>query len=195
MLIDSKLLFPRQVVSVYTTGLDLPGLLSLCYDERSADTAGVAVSNKNGGWQSRSIEWGDPKYNALMGALGPAIFDALREGMGVRDDIQVDVSNFWLNISGANAYNSTHIHPGATFSGVFYVKACANCGNIVFEDDQHRNLESSIRTEIARSRTLQYASYYWTPTEGTLLMFPAVLSHSVGPNLSGDDRVSIAFNI
>jgi ectoine hydroxylase-related dioxygenase (phytanoyl-CoA dioxygenase family) len=37
--------------------------------------------------------------------------------------------------------------------------------------------------------------YRVTPSPGTLLIWPSPLQHAVYPNLSGDLRISISFNV
>ena len=40
-----------------------------------------------------------------------------------------------------------------------------------------------------------YSSYWFPATEGRIIMFPSSLYHSVKPNQSGLERISVSFNI
>lgn len=195
MEIDSKLLFPRQVVSVTDRSYATDELLRFCYAARERDSAGRRVSNQNGGWQSESIEAGNEAYEALNSAIAEPLRAGLVGGMGVDPDWAYAVSNFWINISGPGAYNVSHIHPNSSFSGVFYVQVPADSGCLIFEDDQHRMLEEARRTKAATDATLQHQTYWFSPVPGQLLLFPATLPHRVATNRSGADRVTIAFNM
>ena len=40
-----------------------------------------------------------------------------------------------------------------------------------------------------------FPAYTISPTEGTILLFPASIYHSVDPNQSRQDRISASFNL
>ena len=40
----------------------------------------------------------------------------------------------WANINPPGGYNAPHIHPNSLFSGVYYIKAPKNSGNLVCND-------------------------------------------------------------
>ncbi len=102
--------------------------------------------------------------------------------------------NQWVNINKKGDSNQIHNHDpykGFALSGVFYVRAPKSCGNIVFYDP---------RQYITTSPDHEYYndcndSYWIEPKENMLLIFPAWLYHSVDPNKSSFDRISISFNI
>ena len=85
-----------------------------------------------------------------------------------------------------------HNHVGAVFSGVYYVEAGDDQGNIVFQRTD--NAEYHIPKEVD-----QYT--YYTSTQatykcktGALYVFPGWLDHHVQSNRSNTDRISISFN-
>lgn len=190
----SLLLFPRQITIVENPDLDVDAALQLCYEERERDPTGRQLSNW-GGWQSRSIEGGDDLSEKLSAILLPMITAGLRPGVDVSRSWCVRLSNAWINISPPGSRNDVHIHPMSVFSGVLYLATPRGCGNIVFIEDQHRDPEIGLRTDANRDGTLQHSTYWIEPMAGRMLLFPAVMPHRVEPNLSDDDRVSIAFNI
>lgn len=194
MYVESKLLFPRQVVTAFDPELDLEDLISACYESKLVDSGGRVVANESG-WQSDSIERGNVLFDSLTLKLQKLLYVAMREGMGIHQDSRVSFGNFWINIAQPGAYMRTHIHPMSVYSGVVYLKTPVNSGRIFFEDDQHRTLELYSRTPKAVEATLQYHSYFFDPKPGTLLLFPATLPHFVEKNKSEEDRVTIAFNL
>jgi len=104
------------------------------------------------------------------------------------------MGNMWANINPPGGMNRPHIHPNSHFSGVYYIKAPKDCGQIVFNDP--RTLSHMIMpTRIKETPP----SHLWRevrvdPLEGRMIMFPSWLWHSVDPNESKDIRISVSFN-
>ena len=44
------------------------------------------------------------------------------------------IGNMWANINPPGGYNRPHLHPNSHFSGVYYIKAPENSGQIVFNE-------------------------------------------------------------
>jgi hypothetical protein len=85
-------------------------------------------------------------------------------------------SGFWLNAMSPGQSTSRHSHEenDEVLSGVYYVTAQADSGDILFHDPP-------FETRV-------------TPQAGLLLLFAPELAHSVEPNTSDQLRLSIAFN-
>lgn len=104
----------------------------------------------------------------------------------------------WINVNPPGAYNAPHDHAGAFWSGVYYVAVPATDGGsdgngdsgvIEFIAPQHLSAPGGL---IRAPMTA--AKMPLRPPAGTLLMFPATLTHWVHPNMSAEDRVTVAFN-
>ena len=152
---------------------------------------GVTVSNF-GGWHSKTDLF-DHKSETIA-ALRDAAFGVAAEMtyQQVKNRFpacQVTVhlhGGSWANVSRSGDYNKVHNHPGAMWSGAFYValgkrdKEPAGNGCIEFVDPRPGN---------------QYAfKVVVDPRPGQLLMFPAWLYHYVNPFRGTGERISIAFN-
>ena len=97
------------------------------------------------------------------------------------------VFNMWFNINKKNDSNSSHFHPFSVYSGVYYLKAPENCGNIIFEAP---NLDL-----LHYYNSGEGGIYSLPPVENTLYIFPGWLKHFVQPNQNEEeDRISISFN-
>jgi len=85
-------------------------------------------------------------------------------------------SGFWLNAMGPGQSTSRHSHEenDEVLSGVYYVTAPADSGDILFHDPPFETRVS--------------------PQAGLLLLFAPDLPHSVEPNRSNQLRLSVAFN-
>jgi uncharacterized protein (TIGR02466 family) len=85
-----------------------------------------------------------------------------------------------------------HSHPNNFLSGVYYVQVAPGADTINFHDPR---VESGIIrppvTELTAYNTDQVVVQV---EEGTMVIFPAWLAHSVDPNRSGRERISVSFN-
>ena len=142
-----------------------------------------------GGWQSPS-EWEeeDLKNTEILNLL-KEINKKIQE-VSIKWDVKLFLENFWININKKNDFNTFHIHPFCTFSGVYYIQTNNDCGKIVFKrsDNQDFILDSD------KNNKYRFGSYSFKPKNNMLIFFPSNITHYVEPNLSSKDRISLAFN-
>jgi uncharacterized protein (TIGR02466 family) len=98
----------------------------------------------------------------------------------------------WLNFNPKNTSHTKHCHRNSIISGVFYLVANENTGNINFFNKQQEN--SMIVNKPETYNRYNYEYVYFTPKAGQLFLFPSWISHSVDKNTSDVDRISLAFN-
>jgi len=116
------------------------------------------------------------------------VFDYLK--IGHRD---FKITGCWASVNGANTGHRIHSHPNNFISGVYYVRTSAGADTINFHDPRpQRGIICPPVTELTADNTDQVVV---TVRDGTILMFPAWLQHSVAPNRGDCLRVSISFNI
>ncbi|WP_171006917.1 TIGR02466 family protein [Shimia litoralis] len=161
---------------------------------RSAD-AGVSKSNR-GGWHSKGnlFENEYPCFQKVQTAAKEAVYQVTRKVSSKVDPEALRLKMFaWMNANPTSGYNAPHTHPGAHWSGVYYVSQPnvenGSSGMIEFLDPRSdlphwRILEASA---FRAKRTIR-------PMAGELIIFPSYLVHWVHPNENSDDRVTIAFN-
>lgn len=99
--------------------------------------------------------------------------------------------NAWCNIYPENAFVPLHDHRGIHWSGVYYVQAEKNCGDIIFTDPKEYALSFEPENTMYRGNN----DFRIEPTPGKILLFPGYLKHETKPNLSNSDRIIISFNI
>ena len=99
----------------------------------------------------------------------------------------------WAIINKKSSFNVMHNHQNCYFSSAYYVKKPKNSGDITFFDPKEAKKYRFPKIE----KYTEYSAEAITikPEEGDLLIFPSYLYHSVGENLSEDDRVVISFNV
>ena len=95
----------------------------------------------------------------------------------------------WANVNRSGEYNKGHIHPSATWSGVYYVDAGRpdetrpGNGNLVL-DHPNCAVAMSFFPEITPS------SYSIKPRSGLMVVFPSYLRHDVQPYWGATGRES-----
>ena len=144
------------------------------------------------GWHSTTDMHKIPVFKPLVDELFKMQMEIYREELLSREPI---IGNMWANINPPGGYNRPHIHPNSHFSGVYYIKAPQNSGEIVFNDP--RSAAHMVMPE--RVKDIKPPSHLWrevrvNPLEGRMLMFPSWLWHCVEPNESNDIRISVSFN-
>jgi uncharacterized protein (TIGR02466 family) len=192
MHIHHRTLFPSIVTEVECDFYSFiqPSLIEWIYNYYKI-TDGVNLSNR-GGWQSPSDFYLDESFDQFTDYILTNALTSLKHY-----DLDFKLSNMWINLNRKNDYNVIHNHPNSIISGVFWVKTPENCGSLTFQsphDFTQSLLLKTVQLEIAKNQNY-YASYIFTPKEGTMILFPSEMLHGVEPNESDEDRISIAFNL
>jgi uncharacterized protein (TIGR02466 family) len=160
-----------------------------------AISEGIQKSNR-GGWHSDGNLFASPvpcivRLRALAEA---SVLEATRKIAPKVDASTMGLKMFaWMNISPPGGFNAPHTHPGAHWSGVYYVSQPAveqgNSGMIEFLDP---------RSDLPHWRIFKARAFRSKrkirPEAGEIVMFPSYLVHWVYPNQTDDNRVTIAFN-
>ena len=156
----------------------------------SKEDKGVQKTNVNG-WHSETNMHEKLEYKPLVDELFKMVNEVFNEEWL---DGQAKLGNMWANINPPGGYNRPHIHPNSLFSGVYYVKAPINSGQLVCTDPR-----PGIQTCMPNRKKGEPPKYLWRdihlqPKENRAVIFPSWLWHSVQPNQSNDIRISISFN-
>ena len=164
--------------------------------ERSPGT----VKSNVGGWQSEQdfLRWtgdaGRQIGERILAAANHATAQLLKEhgATGARFSWKVAI---WANLNRRGDWNKMHYHPGATWSGVYYVDPgdpppaeTPKAGAIAFMDPI-----LPAQMSFFAGLVPQYLEFQ--PEVGLMLLFPAYLPHIVQPYLGERPRISIAFNV
>ena len=105
----------------------------------------------------------------------------------------LEITGCWANVLAPGAAHKMHSHPNNFLSGVYYVRTRPGADTINFHDP--RAQASVIRPPVSELTSENTDQVVVKVTEGTLLLFPAYLSHSVDANASEGERVTISFNL
>ena len=120
----------------------------------------------------------------------------VRKYLAVKDNAKFYLQNSWCNIHGPNENSQIHYHASSLLSGVYYPILPKDSGNIAFHRGSiYTNIfHHSIRFEYTENNNLTAEKYVLNLKEGTIIIFPSHLDHSVERNSSNENRYSIAFN-
>ena len=103
------------------------------------------------------------------------------------------VTGCWANVNPPGASHRMHAHPNNFLSGVYYVSVPAGADTINFHDPRPQT--GQIRPPVTALTAENTDQVVVRIAEGTLLLFPAWLMHSVDANPTQERRVSVSFNL
>lgn len=139
-------------------------------------------------------------YGSIPNVLERAEFTHLRlaladqigrylEILETRPGLRCVITDSWVSISAPGNYERMHTHDGAYISGVYYLQAGLDCGNLYFEELSD-NLWASLR-----SRPENFNSVSYAPKERRGIFFNSRVPHHVGQNASTQERIALSFNV
>ncbi len=103
----------------------------------------------------------------------------------------------WINMNMNGDYNTKHQHfnHNIILSGVYYFRVPKKSGNITFHDPRSPLIRGAKDFELFGDSDDYNGNYHIEPKDNMIIFFPSWFEHSVRPNLSESQRISIAFNV
>ena len=185
-------IFTSFIATDFLKSIDNADLKKYAFEIKK-NNKGVVKSNY-GGWQSDILTAPNQQVTQLADEILKRVSNA-KQPLGFREDTILYLNNLWVNINPTNSFNRPHLHPGAIFSGVYYVDCTPDSGKLVLKHPsiaQQYSLEENI---IENFTEFNASTWSVSPEIGKLVIFPSWVEHYVEPNASAEDRISIAFNI
>jgi uncharacterized protein (TIGR02466 family) len=143
------------------------------------------------GWQSDRTLHQLEEFRDLISCVNNAAKSVLRF-LRIGYDA-FEITGCWANVLAKGAAHRAHSHPNNFLSGVYYVQTQPGTDTINFHDP--RNQTSIIRPPVVELTGENTDQVVVRVKNGTLLIFPFYLQHSVDTNMSEEERISISFNI
>ena len=116
-----------------------------------------------------------------------------RELLRIPDDVEIYVTQSWVNRSDADQFHPKHKHPNSVISGVLFLD-----DNSDFELPAirfHRSAELfPVDFSYSELNDFNASCREFDVEEGMLVLFPSTLEHDVDRNRSGRTRSSLSFN-
>jgi uncharacterized protein (TIGR02466 family) len=105
------------------------------------------------------------------------------------------ITCMWANISSSLNRHNMHMHPNSFFSGVLYLNAPKNAGNIGFKDP--RIASEVLKFDFEEGSIFKNKTIEVEPITGRLILFPSWLYHGTQPGEFSplEERVSLSFNV
>lgn len=143
------------------------------------------------GWQSQPTLHQREELRTLVRCIDRAAHGVLR--FLAIGDSAIEITGCWANVLAQGAAHRMHSHPNNFLSGVYYLRTGPGADTINFHDPRPQT--GIIRPPVTALTAENTDQVVVRVKNGTLLLFPAYLAHSVDSNKSEDTRVSISFNL
>ena len=124
----------------------------------------------------------------------------------IRSFIEVELNNFalnilgydrkfvitqsWINRNSKGEFHHLHAHPNSIISGVWYPQVGRETPPISFSTLH----EKRIVIPPVEYNSCNGENQHVHANQGEMIMFPSYLKHSVPPNKSDEERISLSFN-
>ena len=156
----------------------------------SKQDKGIVRTNVQG-WHSTTNMHELPKFKKLVDMLYECQRTVYQQE---HYESEPFLGNMWANINPPGGMNRAHQHPNSLWSGVYYIKAPKNCGDLKIDDPRASAAMLRPRQKEGKKASRLYRETHYEPIDGRCIMFPSWLMHCVDPNESNDIRISVSFN-
>ena len=143
---------------------------------------GNATSNNNYILESKEL-------SSLKEFCLKELQDFLEVAYQPKHDIEIYITQSWLNYTNNNEFHHRHEHPNSFISGVFYIEADEKADKIVFSKSNYQQIAIE-----SKNPEFCYLSYYLPVNKYDLLFFPSHLTHEVPKTTNPNTRISLSFN-
>ena len=143
------------------------------------------------GWQSTQKLHELGEFSDLVASVRRLVAGILRFLRVGQDD--VEITGCWATVLAPGAAHKLHTHPNNFLSGVYYLRTHAGADAINFHDP--RSQTAILRPPVVELTAESTDQVVVRVKDGTLLVFPAWLPHSVDQNASDHERISVSFNV
>jgi uncharacterized protein (TIGR02466 family) len=108
-----------------------------------------------------------------------------------KNNIELYITQSWLNYTEENQYHHIHAHPNSVVSGVLYFDCDKENDKIKFTNPIGYQ---QIKPEIKDFNIWNSETWWFALETGQLVMFPSSTTHQVETKKGTNTRVSLAFN-
>ena len=143
------------------------------------------------GWQSEQTLHEREAFAGLADCVQQAARSVLRFLHIGHDALQI--TGCWATVLAPGAAHRSHTHPNNFLSGVYYLRTPQGADTINFHDPRAQT--AVIRPPVTALSAENTDQVVVRVANGTLLLFPAWLQHSVDANASREERISVSFNL
>ena len=117
--------------------------------------------------------------------------DYLEKIISTKNNIELYITQSWLNYTEENQYHHTHVHPNSVVSGVLYFDCDKENDKIKFTNPVGYQ---QIKPEVKDFNIWNSETWWFALETGQLVMFPSSTTHQVETKKGTNTRISLAFN-
>jgi uncharacterized protein (TIGR02466 family) len=179
-------IFPTPIlISKYPFQFDkeLEYINSIQYNERNTDAMGKHSRQSKDSFILDNIE-----LIQIKNFIEEKVNEFARKILG--SDKQFIITQSWANKSSNEEFHHEHTHPNSILSGVWYPYVNENHPPLLL----HRRDKSNISLRVDVPTIFNQPTMSVSLKSGELIIFPSTLVHSVLPNQSNKERISLSFN-
>ena len=117
--------------------------------------------------------------------------DYLEKIISPKNNIELYITQSWLNYTEENQYHHIHSHQNSIVSGVFYFDCDKENDSIKFTNPKSYE---QIKPETKDFNMWNSETWWFSVENGELIMFPSSTKHQVETKKGTNTRISLAFN-
>jgi uncharacterized protein (TIGR02466 family) len=152
---------------------------------------GVPALQRGQGWQSGQALHERDDFRELTGCIERGVASILKFLRVGHDAFQV--TGCWATVLAKGAFHRMHSHPNNFLSGAYYLRTHPGADSINFHDPRRQT--GIIRPPVVELTAENTDQVVVRVRNGTMLLFPSYLEHSVDANASDEERISLSFNV
>jgi len=133
------------------------------------------------------------KFKNIKKFLDKHCKDYLNTIICPKNNIELYITQSWLNYTEANQYHHKHEHPNSVVSGVLYFDSDIKNDKILFSHSKGYQ-QISPETDKEKFNLWNSSTWFFPVQTGDLFMFPSSTIHQVETKKGNNTRISLAFN-
>tara|TARA_Y100001937_G_scaffold32374_1_gene46264 strand:+ start:818 stop:1438 length:621 start_codon:yes stop_codon:yes gene_type:complete len=109
-----------------------------------------------------------------------------------KNNIELYITQSWLNYTEADQYHHKHEHPNSVVSGVLYFDSDFENDKILFSKSSSTQIKPIV--DNTKFNLWNSETWFFSVKTGQLIMFPSSTIHQVETKKGNNTRISLAFN-
>lgn len=156
----------------------------------------IEYSEKTSGHVSKETYILDkPEFTGLKNSIMDKLFEYTNNVLNVNhENIHFEMQNSWIFKMEQGDHGVQHDHANSLISGVLYLNVDDDSGKIYFHKLHDNLFPPVIQIPFNEYNLFNSNSWFLSPKNNMLVLFPANISHSIGTQYSKTTRYSLAFN-
>jgi uncharacterized protein (TIGR02466 family) len=129
-------------------------------------------------------------FNKIKNEITLHLNNYLNEVINPKENLQLYITQSWLNYTETNQHHHKHQHPNSLISGVLYISCDEQFDKIKFFNTDYK----TIKPEIKEWNIWNSETWWFHVKTGDIILFPSSLSHMVEAKEGNNTRISLSFN-